>query len=524
METQHSIEIRLDTIAVSTTNEMFRSKKDFSEKALNDLADSIKELGVIQPILVRRYEKNPESFILICGERRYRASLLAGKETIPAIIKDVSAEIALVLQITENMQREDVHPLNEAKGYKMLLEHNESMKTADLALKVGKSETYVLQRLKLNDLVREARTDFFSDKMNIGHATLLARLTPAAQREAINRLTNYKGTYGTVDELRQFIDSEIMNDLSQAPFDPLDESLVKKAGACLNCPKRSGAAPKLFAEIKEKDRCFDSTCFFLKCERFLTNKVREIIETKPDVVFLASYHDPAEKIMEMLTEQKLTPLKEHTDFFTQKTGGSKVKGLWISGMKAGKVETVHLKHEIKEAAADKGNVKVVVAKIEQRLERAVELDGEKVYAKILESLKVHPTQKKTHEQKILKDEEVFLWYVIYDKAGFNVRESIDKTCGLNVNKPEKFYEKLKGLSQEQRAFMLRKVMLDQYGGIHPNSDYAFIIRKIAESYGDIDITAFEKEQQEIRDKREARAKDRIKSLKKGNKENAKATA
>lgn len=99
--------------------------------------------------------------------------------------------------------------------------------------------------------------------------------------------------------------------------------------------------------------------------------------------------------------------------------------------------------------------------------------------------------------------------------------SIDKACGLNVNKPEKFYEKLKGLSQEQRAFMLRKVMLDQYGGIHPNSDYAFIIRKIAESYGDIDIKGFEKEQNEIRDKRETRAKDRIKLLKKSSKADVK---
>lgn len=511
METEKSIEINVDQIEVSTTNETFRSKKDLSEKSLNDLGESIKQLGVLQPILVRRHEKDPEYFVLICGERRYRACQMIGKTTIPAIIKDVSPEVALILQITENMQREDVHPLNEAKGYKLLLEHNVSMTNSELALKVGKSETYVVQRLKLNDLVREARTDFFAGKMNIGHATLLSRLTPAAQRDVIERLTDRDG-YGPVNDLNNFIERHIMNDLTKAPFDPLDTTLIKKAGACDVCPKRSGSAPKLFAEIKEKDCCFDQVCFQMKANVSLIRQVRETMETKPDVVFLMSHHEPMEKIQQMLAEHEIKPLSEHSDFFTQKTGGSKIKGLWISGYKAGQVETVHLKHELKDAV-NKGDVKEVVAKIEHRLERGIELDAEKVYAKILEALKVHPSQKKTFEHKMMKDEEVFLWYIIYDKAGFGVRESIDRVCGLNQNKPEKFYEKLKGLNAEQKSFLLRKVMLDQYGGVHPNSDYAFIIRKIAEGYGDVNIAAIEQEQQEIRDKREARAKDRIKWLK-----------
>ncbi|HRE68674.1 MAG TPA: ParB/RepB/Spo0J family partition protein [Cyclobacteriaceae bacterium] len=517
MENQQAKEISLEVIALNSTNEMFRPKSDLTEDALKDLADSIKQFGVIQPIVVRPSRKN-EFFILICGERRYRASQLAGKKTIPAMIRDVSEEVALVMQITENMQREDVHPLNEAKGFKMILENDKNMTTAELALKFGKSETYILQRLKLNDLVREARKAFFEERLLLGHAMILARLTPADQRDALEQIAAYNGNYGTVADLQEFVDRQIMANLSKAPFDLKDEALYKKAGSCTACPKRSGASPLLFADIKEKDRCFDKGCFFTKCEKFLVNRTRQAIETEPNLVFLTNNYDhPSEKIAAMLNDHKLKPIIEYNDFSEHNQGGSKVKGLWISGRKAGQVATVYLKKEVKEASGN-NNVKVVAAKIQERMVRGRELDGEKVYAKILEGLKAHPTQKKTHEQKMLKEEEVFLWYVIYNKARFSTREILNKALELNLNKSEKFYEALKNLAPEQRAFMLRKVMLDQYGGNYPATDYGFIIRKIAEAYGDIDIKGFEKEQAEIRTKREQRAQERVKHLQKKGKE------
>lgn len=517
MENQQSQEISLEAIALSSTNEMFRPKADLTEDALRDLAESIKQFGVIQPIVVRPDHKNPESYMLICGERRFRACQLAGKVTIPAMIRDVSQEVALVMQITENMQREDVHPLNEAKGFKVILENDKDMTTAELALKFGKSETYIQQRLKLNELVREGRKAFLEDRMLLGHALILARLTPQDQREALDEIVSHNGSFGSVSELQDYVERRILASLSKAPFDLKDEMLHKKAGACVSCAKRSGASPVLFADIKEKDRCFDKGCFFIKCEKFLINRTQLAIETEPNLVFLtSSYNEPIEKILEILKEHKLKPIVEYNDFYDNNQGGSKVKGLWISGKKAGQVATVYLKKIVKEGESP--NVKVVAANIEQRMVRGRELDAEKVYAKILESLKTHPTQKKTHELKMMKDEEVFLWYVIYDKARFHAREVLDKALGLNLSKPEKFYERLKNLTPEQRAFMLRKIMLDQYGGNYPASDYAFIIRKIAEGYGDVDIKGFEKEQQEIRAKRETRAKDRIRLLQKNGKD------
>lgn len=514
-QTQTSTIIRLAEIEVSETNRIFRRAHEVTKEALQELASSIAQYGVMQPILVRPHSQVEGKYVLIFGERRYRASMLAGKTDIPAYIKNANDDVALEIQVIENLQRENVHPLNEAKGYKFILERNENMTTADLAARFGKSETYILQRLKLNDLVKEAKDDFLNDTMLLGHALILARLTPQDQRSTFERIASRSG-YGTVNGLQEFVERNVIHSLSSAPFDKNDVDLYKKAGACINCPKRSGASPLLFAEIKEKDKCFDKNCFFIKCQRFLVNRTKEIIETKPDIVFVEDGgYAPAEEIAKMLADHKIKVLKEYNDFNEYNNGGTKVKGLWISGDKAGHVGTVYLTKRAKEVPGNApGNEKVLIGKIQHRMERAKELDREKVYAKILESLHKHPTQKKDHSKKMMADEEVMLWYIIFDKAGYKLQNELTRFIGLTKSSPEKFYNLLKKMKPEHKAYMLRRVMLDQYGGNHPESDYGFIIHKIAAGYGDIDISAFEKEQKEICEKREARAKVRIKELQK----------
>jgi len=513
METQSSIIIPLDQIEVSTTNRIFRRAHEITNEALQELASSVTEHGVMQPVLVRPHPEIKDKYQLIFGERRYRASKLAGKIYIPAIIKEANDDAALEIQVIENLQRENVHPINEAEGYKIILEKNENMTTADLAARFGKSETYILQRLKLNDLVREAKKDFMEDKMLLGHAILMARLTPQDQRETREQIIRRKGSYGTVTELQEFIERNVMNSLSAAPFDKNDETLYRKAGACLNCPKRSGASPMLFAEIKEKDKCFDRHCFFMKCHKFLVNRTKEIIETQPDIAFLSDHSEPAEEVSMMLAEQKITALSEYRDFSQHTTGGSKVKGLWISGNKAGHMATVFLKKEEKTLPKGaKENTQLQIEKLKQRITRGKELDREKVYAKILESLQKHPSQKKGFNRKLMPNEDVMLWFIVLDKAGYRIKDDLMKFLGAAHNNPEKVYEQLKKIKAEDKAFMLRRVMLDQYGGNYPDSNFGHIIYKIASDYRDIDIAAFENEQNEIRDKRETRAKSRIKEL------------
>lgn len=268
----------------------------------------------------------------------------------------------------------------------------------------------------------------------------------------------------------------------------------------------------LFAEIKEKDKCFDRACFFTKCHKHLLNRTREIVETKPEVVFLTGYNSPDEEVTTILTENKIKPLSEYSDFSQHKTEGSKVKGLWISGSKAGHLVTVFLKKEEAIKVNDvKENAQLQIEKIKQRMARGKELDREKVYAKILESLQQHPSQKKGFDKKLMPDEEVMLWFIIYDKAGYQLKNECSR-LGFSRNNHEKFYERLSKLKPEEKAFLLRRVMLDQYGGKYPDTVQGIIIYRIASAYRDIDIQSFETEQAEVCQKRETRAKGRIKEL------------
>ena len=515
METQTAVMINLDVITFSTTNGLFRPPKEITEESLNELASSIQQHGVIQPILVRPAGDN-KTYNLICGERRVRAGRLAGLTEIPASIREIDDHHALILQITENMQREGVHPLNEAKGYKVLLESDPHSSTSDLSLRFGKSETYILQRLKLNELCGPAIKDYYQGLMTLGHALILSRLTDADQRQVLESIRSERNSYGSVPSLQEFVDQHIIHVLSKAPFDVNDTDLHKKAGSCMGCPKRSGASPMLFAEIKEKDKCFDSQCFHTKCHKFLNLRIREVIETQPEVFLLCNYHEPSEPITNLIRQHNITPLKEYEGFSTHKTAGKKVKGLWISGDLAGHTVNVYLTERTSKKTDAISTPSEIIEKIQFRVNRGKELDREKVYGKILESLKEHPSQKKDYNAKMLPDEEIFVWYIILDKAGYEIKNELMRHLGLSRLDPEKVYLRLKKLKAEEKAFMLRRVMLNQYGGNYPDSAYAFIIHKIAKSYGDIEINQFEKEQQEVRNKREQRAKDRIRLLRQQN--------
>jgi hypothetical protein len=258
----------------------------------------------------------------------------------------------------------------------------------------------------------------------------------------------------------------------------------------------------------------DKSCFLMKCQKFVVQRTREIVESEPSIVFLRNYSDPIPEVQEILDEHKVKPLKEYDDFNSYDKSGKKVKGFWISGKQEGHTTTIHIKTSCKNEAVltDGENIKTVIGKIQERTRRGRELDQEKVHAKIITALKTHPTQKKESTKKLIVEEEALLWYIVLDKAGFHAKQELNRILGLGKKTPEKVFSTLKSLKPEQKAIMLRKVMMDQYAGIYPTSDYGYIVRKIAEAYNDIDIKTFESEQEAIRTKREDRAKDKIKLI------------
>ena len=150
----------------------YQPRKNFDEEALNELANSIKEHGVFQPIIVKKSIKGYE---IIAGERRFRASKLAGMQTIPAIVKDFSDEEMMQIALLENLQRENLTSIEEAKAYKSIIE-SMNITQDELAKKVGKSRSHITNILGLLKLPASVQDMVLYNKLSMGHARVLSKL------------------------------------------------------------------------------------------------------------------------------------------------------------------------------------------------------------------------------------------------------------------------------------------------------------------------------------------------------------
>lgn len=250
--------IRLEEIEPHPGN---RRTGGFNEEALQELADSIRETGVHEPAIVRLqdWKNGAQAYQLVCGERRWRASKIAGVPTLPCIVRELTDEQVVRIQVIENLQREDVHPLDEAEAYRRLQELG-TEDVAELAAEIGKSKAYVYGRLKLLDLVPIAVEKFTSGDLTLSEALLISRLPIPAQKKAVSA----KQTWWKLRDLEQFIKYQIFLKLSDAPFDLDDPGLVAGALPCTECPKRTGNDPALFEDISDDDHCLDGDCFKAK--------------------------------------------------------------------------------------------------------------------------------------------------------------------------------------------------------------------------------------------------------------------
>ena len=154
-------------------------RHDFNEEALQELADSIKELGVIQPITLRK--ESDDNYMIIAGERRFRASQLAGKATIPAYILNANDEDTMEMALIENIQREDLNPLEIALAYQQLIEqHNLSQE--QLSKRVGKGRATIANFLRLLKLPGNIQVALKEKKIDMGHAKALLSLSSHADQ------------------------------------------------------------------------------------------------------------------------------------------------------------------------------------------------------------------------------------------------------------------------------------------------------------------------------------------------------
>ena len=265
---------------------------------LDELAESIRSKGVINPITVRpaplalgtgkRSGKvDAAAYELIAGERRWRAAKLAGLETIPVILRPLSDVEVLELQLIENVQRQDVHPLEEADGYRDLLDHH-GYTAEKIAAKTGKSAAYVYGRLKLCVLEEGVRAPFLEGKLLPSVALMIARipsgaLQARAAREVLGEFVDEDGSGVGVRRVIDLEDAEgnvtsepvpmsvreaaahiqrhYMLRLELAQFDPSSPTLLPDVGSCGACVHRTGNQPSLFGDVRGADVCTLPPCF-----------------------------------------------------------------------------------------------------------------------------------------------------------------------------------------------------------------------------------------------------------------------
>ncbi len=156
-------------------------RKQFDPDALADLADSIREHGIIQPLTVRKLQSG--YYQIIAGERRWRAARMAGLDQVPAIVIEADDRKAMELAMIENLQREDLNPMEEAEGYRQLMEQY-NLTQEETAQRVGKSRSAVANALRLLNLCPSVRAMVEDGRLTSGHARTILPLSPALQKKA----------------------------------------------------------------------------------------------------------------------------------------------------------------------------------------------------------------------------------------------------------------------------------------------------------------------------------------------------
>jgi ParB family chromosome partitioning protein len=241
----------LAVLSESATN----PRRIFEDAALKELAESIRAQGVLSPLLVRPVTE--QSFEIVAGARRYRAAQMAEAVTVPVRIVTLTDAEALEAQLIENLQRRDVHPMEEANGFRALLNLTEPVYTIEqIAARTGKAPAYVATRLKLTELAPAVIEAFYREEIGVGHALLLAKLQPAQQEQALAACFKEEWSGGDrkakrillpVRHLQFWIESNILLILKLAPFDKRDAQLVHRSGLLSGqgqCPYRQGGCGK----------------------------------------------------------------------------------------------------------------------------------------------------------------------------------------------------------------------------------------------------------------------------------------
>lgn len=275
-------------------NSMYNPRKDMRQESLQELADSIRQVGVLQPICVRPIA---EGYEIVYGERRYWAAAMAGLKYIPALVREMTDAEAEDAAITENLQREDVTPREEAAAYKRALDSGRHS-VESLVGKFGKSETYIRARLKLNELIDALAEQLDKEEISVGVAMEIAKY-PADIQQTVYDEHFAEGCYASwkntrIKEVARRLYEQYMTKLETYRFDKSE---------CVSC-QHNTANQVLF-----KDECSggcagcqNRECMMRKNHEYLMQKALKIQQDDPRTI-LATVGDAPDAVLETLERE-----------------------------------------------------------------------------------------------------------------------------------------------------------------------------------------------------------------------------
>lgn len=541
-------------------------RKEFDEASILELAQSIRENGLIQPITVRPMKGKKDVFEIVCGERRFRASQLVNvvqkdRDTILTVVRDLSDEQALEIMIIENLQRKDVHPMDEAVGFRQLRDKNGKWTIEMIAQRVGRSPKYVAQRMKLTDLLPEWQKAFYANKFILSDAMMICRLSTEAQKDYWDRKTD-KGKNTESFNISNYQLKSYSGDLSNPPFDPADPSLSPKFGACGTCPHNTANNTLLFPEFVSSPRCMNIGDYKHKQHQSYQKNLKQLKDDPTMLVVCTSYSeknkdmkeleskkipilsprdynevDPPEPVdindfdvddydsekeqQEQITLAQKEYEKDLAEYKKSVESGKYPKAFVIDGNNQGKTIYIELNKKAQAASkttsksnADaKPDIKELITGIQDREKRAKQLD----YAKYLNNV-----EEQIQKSKIFKEERALsakeldiLLAAIYCKADYQISSAMRTASGIKSSLPaSEEMKKLFALSPKikgkiARIWLYRNLQESVYNG--PHTENELMIAMAAEN--GVDLKAIQKEHQETITKRQARVEERIAKLK-----------
>ncbi|PYF68447.1 ParB/RepB/Spo0J family partition protein [Pedobacter nutrimenti] len=536
-------------------------RKYFNEEKTLELASNLQTNGLIHPVLCRM--QNNGRYGLVSGERRYRASILAGFTVICSTVRDLSDEQVLDIQISENLQREDTSPLEDCSAYQILVDKGLSVN--DVALKLGKSPSFIAGRLSLVNLIDEFQQTLLEDKLPITHAIYLSRQEKDNQNLYWNFIISNPVYLGSFKNLKSFFEVQIEVPLSKAKFDKDDSNLVQGIGACTNCIKNSACNLSLFSD-KSEDTCLDRKCFDIKTDAFEKNyflslpddilivRGQRYYEDNSQIEFIKQLSEDLniheydiiertvtlpvfneeepipeefengeldEDYIEQLQEYKEAVLEHEKDvqeYHTVLNSSPELnKGCFISGKSKGQVFHFFKKEIVKTQLSENNNIDPVLKALNdrkdghlQRIKRGLEIDAEKIHsaqAKKIKELDYFNKDNFEVDSDLNEAENNAILISMYQKIKWDVKERFKKQYLISE---KDLFEQLIALPKKAKTYIFRQALLscvfnEYIGGLDHSA-----VSSIALSYSDqIGLSEIIENQNKAKEKREASQTEKI---------------